>query len=379
MDIVFLSLFTGIHIAFAILSFYIFRKNNTQKLYLFFSVFSFFSGIYFLLIAISRITDVNIHWAILSCAAIYYSVFPWFIYEFIDKKGNIYTWLFSLIFGLALLLFIFEIGNGRFNLWQIVAHIGLIGLMFITLFAFSVMKNTRQRGANEFLILSVIFIFLGLEEIVSNYSGKRFLSNNFLKILPLDLFPLLFTLAIGKRLSTDFYYKSKMEYEKVKNGLNEKKLQLKELEKQRLEDELNYKKRDLADFGIEMTRRREYVEQILVRLKEFKKVDNIESSDINSIIQYTKSQLYVGQNFNKFHENVEKVNHEFMSKLKENYPTLTSNDLHLASLLRLKLNTKEIATVKNITPESVKVLRYRLRKKFNLQTGSSLTEYLLSY
>lgn len=97
------------------------------------------------------------------------------------------------------------------------------------------------------------------------------------------------------------------------------------------------------------------------------------------MIQFAKSQQYIGQSFKKFHENVDMVNHEFMTKLKKNYPSLTNSELHLASLLRLELNTREIATVKNITPDSVKVLRYRLRKKIGLTKGTSLSEHLLNY
>ena len=32
--------------------------------------------------------------------------------------------------------------------------------------------------------------------------------------------------------------------------------------------------------------------------------------------------------------------------------------------------------IKNITPDSVKVLRYRLRKRFNLPTKTTLPEFL---
>lgn len=43
----------------------------------------------------------------------------------------------------------------------------------------------------------------------------------------------------------------------------------------RLEDELKYKKKDLTDFGIEITQRTEYIKRILAKLKEFKNKDHI--------------------------------------------------------------------------------------------------------
>ena len=177
----------------------------------------------------------------------------------------------------------------------------------------------------------------------------------------------------------NFYYKSKVELEVLKNSLSENRLQLNEVERIRLQDELYYKKRDLTDFGIEINRKREYIEKILEKLVDLMKKGNVVPNDINVIIKYAKSQLKIGKTIDYFHENVHKVNHEFISKLKDSYPALSNNEIHLASLLRLKLNTKEIATIKNITPDSVKVLRYRLRKKFDLKKTTSLSEFLIDF
>jgi len=96
------------------------------------------------------------------------------------------------------------------------------------------------------------------------------------------------------------------------------------------------------------------------------------------ILKIIKSRLIINKDLNYFNGNVKKINHEFVSKLKVAYPDLTPNEIHLASLLRIKLNTKEIAIIKNISPNSVKVLRYRIRKKMNLETSINLSEFLNS-
>ena len=59
------------------------------------------------------------------------------------------------------------------------------------------------------------------------------------------------------------------------------------------------------------------------------------------------------------------------------HPELTSNDLRLCAYLRLNLSSKEIAPLLNISPRSVEVKRYRLRKKMDLKHESSLTDYIL--
>lgn len=177
MDIFFHSLFAGIQITLGILSLFIYMKKDTQKLYLYFGIFSFFSGLYFALISMSRIIEVDLYKAIISCAAIYYGIFPWFIYEFIERKTNVVLWVLSSVFGIAWFLFVAEIGNGQVELWQIMAHIGLIGLMAVAIFASRRMIVRHQRGVNEFIILTLLFIFLGLEEIFTSHTEYKILTN----------------------------------------------------------------------------------------------------------------------------------------------------------------------------------------------------------
>ena len=66
-----------------------------------------------------------------------------------------------------------------------------------------------------------------------------------------------------------------------------------------------------------------------------------------------------------------------ISKLETKHPNLTPNDLKLCAYLRLNLSSKEIAPLLNISPRSVEVKRYRLRKKMNLLPKSSLANYIL--
>jgi DNA-binding CsgD family transcriptional regulator len=379
MDIIFLSLFAGINIAFAIFSFYVSRKNDARRLYSLFSVFSFFSGIYFLLLAIEGILSVDIRWAIILCAAIYYGVFPWFILEFTKRKKQNYLWILSSVFALAFFVFVVYPQTGKFAIWQVLAHIGLIGLMVVTISSCIKFKRAGKRGANEFMIMCFLFVFLGLEEIITNYTGQKFLAKMVDGIIPLDIYPLLFTVVIGIRLSNDFNYKSRMETEQMKNNLNKKVIQLKEIEKQRLKAELNYKKQDLTNFGIEISRNKTFINSLYNNLIGIKENSKNDPDQFNDILKQIRSQLIIDKDFKYFHENVDKVNHKFISKLQKVYPSLTNNELHLASLLRLNLNTKEIATVKNISPDSVKVLRYRLRKKFNLSTPINLSQFLKDY
>ncbi|HPR58878.1 MAG TPA: tetratricopeptide repeat protein [Bacteroidales bacterium] len=64
------------------------------------------------------------------------------------------------------------------------------------------------------------------------------------------------------------------------------------------------------------------------------------------------------------------VYESFYKKLDEINPDLTIYDRRLCAYLRLKMTTKEIAALTNLTTHSVEVARYRLRKKLKINNSS---------
>ncbi|MNY22470.1 hypothetical protein D3C86_1560840 [compost metagenome] len=68
----------------------------------------------------------------------------------------------------------------------------------------------------------------------------------------------------------------------------------------------------------------------------------------------------------------------FYEALKKITPSLTNNDLRLCSLTRMRLSLKETAEILNLSVDSVKSGRYRVRKKLNLEGDESLSDFLNS-
>ncbi|PKP15743.1 MAG: hypothetical protein CVU07_09125, partial [Bacteroidetes bacterium HGW-Bacteroidetes-23] len=63
-------------------------------------------------------------------------------------------------------------------------------------------------------------------------------------------------------------------------------------------------------------------------------------------------------------------------KLKIKHPDLNANEIRFLSFIYLNLNTKEIASLLNISPESCRKRKERLLKKLNLEADVSLYAYL---
>ncbi|GAB5526529.1 MAG: hypothetical protein Roseis2KO_44010 [Roseivirga sp.] len=74
---------------------------------------------------------------------------------------------------------------------------------------------------------------------------------------------------------------------------------------------------------------------------------------------------------------LEQSNQRFQRQLKAHFPGLTAYDLRLCTYLKSNLSTKEIAILLNITPDSVKKAKHRLRKKLSLRPEQSIFDNLI--
>ncbi|WP_455587641.1 tetratricopeptide repeat protein [Bacteroides sp.] len=74
---------------------------------------------------------------------------------------------------------------------------------------------------------------------------------------------------------------------------------------------------------------------------------------------------------------VEQETQDFYNKLKKIHPDLSLSDLRLCTLIKMGLNTKEIANLTNKSVRGVESGKFRLKKKLNLDTSKDIYDYLL--
>lgn len=70
---------------------------------------------------------------------------------------------------------------------------------------------------------------------------------------------------------------------------------------------------------------------------------------------------------------------EWCRKLGNRYPELSPNDLRFCTYLKMNLSSKDIAAIQNITLKGVEAARARVRKKIQLPSKESLTEFLIKF
>ncbi|GAA5082581.1 hypothetical protein GCM10023210_00060 [Chryseobacterium ginsengisoli] len=66
------------------------------------------------------------------------------------------------------------------------------------------------------------------------------------------------------------------------------------------------------------------------------------------------------------------TNSVFVNKVKEICPKINDTELEVCALIKLGLTTKEIAIATNSTYKAIESIKYRLRKKMNLESSINL-------
>ena len=151
-------------------------------------------------------------------------------------------------------------------------------------------------------------------------------------------------------------------------------LELTRLNNERLREDIEAKNREAALSTMNLVKKNEILQQIKDELLAGRDPEK----NIRTVIKTIDRNIDEGETWEIFRDAFENANRDFFKKIKERHPDLTPNDLKLCAYLRLNLSSKEIAPMLNISPRSVEVKRYRLRKKMELDRDTGLTEYILA-
>ncbi len=239
----------------------------------------------------------------------------------------------------------------------------------------SVLYENISSGSYTFKVRAIIGGKVSSNEAVFKFKINRpwYLSNILIAFYIL-LFLLAFYLVhiVSKR-----YYKKQREelLEKARKDSELKELessqQIIKLNNEKLRNDIASKNRELATSTMSIIKKNEFLGSIKTEL-----IDG-GSKNLARVINIIDKNLNNTDDWKMFQEAFNNADEKFLKKIKSKHPDLTPNDLRLCAYLRLNLSSKEIAPLLNISPRSVEVKRYRLRKKMSLPHDENLTNYIL--
>ncbi|NQU33394.1 MAG: tetratricopeptide repeat protein [Bacteroidetes bacterium] len=173
-----------------------------------------------------------------------------------------------------------------------------------------------------------------------------------------------------------------IHYQKELFHKKEKQLAKVELEKSKLkEEELNqsilYKSKQLSTHALHMMQKNTMLQDIKLDINTMaKKAPVDDKPNYKRISQQINQSLRSDKDWDVFKLYFEDVNRNFYQKLNEINPELTTNDHRLCALIKLNMTSKEMASVLNVAPNSIKSSRYRLKKKLGLDVEADLEEFI---
>jgi DNA-binding CsgD family transcriptional regulator len=187
--------------------------------------------------------------------------------------------------------------------------------------------------------------------------------------------------------------KADMEQKEKEMKLKEKEFQEQQLNKEqeiitlqneKLEQELKFKSQEMANLMINFTRKNEILMNIKQELHKITSAIKDDSSVkikrmIITLNNRIDSNIASDDALKRFEEQFNLVHNNFIKNVKEKHPDLSTNELKMCAYVKMGLSSKEIAPLLNLSIRGVETLRYRLRKKMNLERDENLTKYLNSF
>ena len=173
------------------------------------------------------------------------------------------------------------------------------------------------------------------------------------------------------------FYRKIVREQRAKQQITALELKNKELESERLKSDLEAKKKDLTNVAIDNSMQRERLNTMLSQVDNIRDLDpNQQARALRQLKIELTSQSPVDDRLALMQTNVEKVNQEFYQTLLKAYPKLTKLEREICGYIRLDLSGSEIANLRKVSPNSIKQIRHRLRKKLDLESGTDLYHFI---
>lgn len=173
--------------------------------------------------------------------------------------------------------------------------------------------------------------------------------------------------------------KTQQKIQKYKQRILKAELEKKQALEKSLQNDIQLKTASLTKYSLHLSQKNKILTDISSDLKKISIRSNIDyksklkniSKDIDFKLKHDDQWIDFNNLFNEIHPDFSKQLTQISTE------KLSSSEIKLAMLLRLNLTSKEIAEILNVTPDSVRVARYRLRKKLPISPKEDLVNFML--
>lgn len=153
-----------------------------------------------------------------------------------------------------------------------------------------------------------------------------------------------------------------------------------ELENEKLDKELRHKAQEMASAMMNLAHKNETLLTVKRDLQQIRDMLPRSSADARKAIADLQGKVSVDiksdDTLNRIETEFDIVHNDFIKRLRARYPDISNNEVLMCAYLKMNLSTKEIAPLLNISVRGVETMRYRIRRKFELDRETNLSEFL---
>lgn len=164
---------------------------------------------------------------------------------------------------------------------------------------------------------------------------------------------------------------------RTQNELMQAELQNKQLTSENLTYQLALQRKELTAHTLHLIQKNQVLEDLRDELTTILNDDKRDQrKQLKQLVKKIGESFSQDKNWDDFRTTFEQVHPNFFGNLTRQFPDLTSADLRLIALLKMNMNSTDMATLLGISSDSLRVARYRLRKKLGMAEGESLSGFV---
>lgn len=142
-------------------------------------------------------------------------------------------------------------------------------------------------------------------------------------------------------------------------------------------EQLELKSKELTTHTLQVIQHNHFLESLRLKLDEMIKEDKRDQKkQLQQLVRQINQNINHDQQWKDFTTVFEQLHQSFFDNLKSYCDDLTVNDIRLIALLKMNMSSKDMAVIFGISQDSLRVARYRLRKKLNIGQGDNLSSFI---
>lgn len=151
-----------------------------------------------------------------------------------------------------------------------------------------------------------------------------------------------------------------------------------QLKEKQLQQALERKNKQLTTVSLRIIQKNKTLKELGKKMGDISDATPKINRDLRKLQKLIDESFRLDKDWDEFKLYFEQVYVDFYQSLHEKYPDLTNTELRHCALIKLNLSISECANILGISPESVKISRFRLKKKMNLETQNEVRDEIMS-